>query len=674
MKMSLNWINDYVDLGDVDVDYLINKLTITTAEIEGVERINEDVIIEIDNKSLTNRPDLWCHYGMAREIAAITRKKLKDIDYVNEEELKSKELNKLKVKIEEKDKCLRYSGIKIGNIIQGRSPEIITTRLENCGIRPINIIVDIANYVMMDIGQPMHTFDAGTIDTVNVYSIKQPVKLKTLDDQKREVRKDTLMIYGDDKPIAIAGIIGGEGSAVSENTKDVVLESATYDGVAVRKTATALGIRTDASARYEKFLDTSLTPIAIGRYLKLLKEYQPQVTLETSLYDNCIKETKALIIDIQHKYIETYLGNNIEKSVVIDILTSLQFEVQEADGLYKVKVPTFRATKDITCKADIIEEILRVYGYSNIKAAPNKMVSSVSVKNSVRDMEYLIKDILVRKFSFSEVQTYSWYDNKWLKKLGYTYSNTLKMANSTIKQFDKLRSDLCPNIIKIIYENRKSYEQIKIFEIGRIFILDGENLNQSRHMTAAFYSDECEESSYRYTKGISSYLIKVIKNVEPNYIPEFNEYKQNCLCISYADINLGYIYSVSNAALKAFDGNHSINVLDIDLEALNSIKKKEIKYKAIPKFPGTYLDFSILTSTSMPYADIDKNIKNFNHKLVTRIEYIDTYLGDNIPENMKSTTVRLEVLNPDRTLKLEEVNNVKESFVKHLNANRLMLR
>lgn len=674
MKISLDWIKDYVDLQDIDVEWLTNKFTITTAEIEEVTHVGSDVIIEIDNKSLTNRPDLWCHYGIAREIAAITGRKLKNIDYMKEEELKSINEKPLAVNIEDNKKCLRYSAIKIGNIKADISPKFIVARLTNCGIRPINIIVDIANYVMLDIGQPLHTFDKKDIDCIKISSLKEPIKFKCLDNVERDLSKDTLMICSEDRPLAIAGIIGGEESAVSEDTKGIILEAATFEGVEIRKTATTLGIRTDASARYEKFLDTAITTVAIGRFLKLLQKYQPEMILESSLYDNIINEVKPINISIDHKYIETYLGNKLQKDKVINILESLEFQVEEIDNLYNVKVPTFRATKDITCKADIIEEILRVYGYDNIKASPYNVEISCPQKNVIKEMEYSIKDTLVKKFNFNEVHSYAWYDNNWLKKLGYEYEDCLKIVNSSVKQFEKLRSDIVPNLLKIIYDNRKNYEEISIFEIGRIFLMKDGDLTQPKHLTAAIYTNKDEEESYRYIKGICSNLLRSTKNVEGKYISIKATNKDHCLSINYNNKQLGYLYSIPEAGLKLFDNKHVINVLDINLDLLNDIEKKEIKYVPISKYPETYLDFSILTSIDIPFCDIEKVVNKFSNELILQIKYMDTYIGENVSKDMKSTTIRLVIGNSNRTLQLEEISEVKEGFIKNLNINGMKLR
>lgn len=674
MKISLDWIKDYVDLQDIDVEWLTNKFTITTAEIEEVTHVGSDVLIEIDNKSLTNRPDLWCHYGIAREIAAITGRTLKNIDYVKEEELKTINEKALTVNIEDREKCLRYSAIKIGNIKAEISPEFIADRLSKCDIRPINIIVDLANYVMLDIGQPLHTFDKKDIDCIKVSSLKESIKFKCLDNLERDLSKDTLMICSEDKHLAIAGIIGGEESVVSENTKGIIIEAATFEGVTIRKTATALGIRTDASARYEKFLDTSITTIAIGRFLRLLQKYQPEMKLESSLYDNIINEVKPINISIEHKYIETYLGNNLQKDRVINILESLEFQVEEKDKMYNIKVPTFRATKDITCKADIIEEILRVYGYDNIKAIPFNVEISCPQKNVMKDMEYSIKDTLVKKFNFNEVHSYAWYDNNWIKKLGYEYEDCLKIVNSSVKQFEKLRSDIVPNLLKIIYDNRKNYEKICIFEIGRIFLMKDEELTQPKHLTAAIYTNKDEEQSYRYIKGICSNLLRTTKNIEGEYISLKETNKDHCLSIIYNNMQLGCLYSIPEAALKLFGSKHVINILDINLDLLNDIEKKEIKYVPISKYPETYLDFSILTSIDILYSDIENVAKMFVNELIIQIKYMDTYIGENVPKDMKSTTIRIVIGHSDRTLQLKEINKVKEDFISHLNLNGMNLR
>jgi phenylalanyl-tRNA synthetase beta chain len=674
MKISLDWINDYVDIKDISLEWLINKFTITTAEIEKVNKVDEDVIIEIDNKSITNRPDLWCHYGIAREISALTGRVLKEIDYIKEEQFRNCSDASLDINIEDNIKCLRYSAIKIRNIKADKSPQLIERRLTNCGLRLINIIVDLANYVMLDIGQPLHTFDERKVECIRVTSINEAVKFNALDNVERELPAGTLIICSKDKPLAAAGIIGNIESAVSEDTKGIVLESAVFEGTAIRKTAAAIGLRTEASARYEKFLDTGFTTIVLGRFLRLLKLYQPQVVIASKMYDNIVKAEEPVTIHIKHQYIETYLGNKIDKAVVLDILNRLQFKVKEEEGIYNITVPSFRATKDITCKADIIEEILRVYGYDKIKGTPNKSESTYLPKNTMKEMEYSIKDILVKKFSFNEVHSYCWHDNDWIKRIDYEGKDTLKIINSSVKQFEKLRNDMVPNLLKIIYDNRRNYEEIKIFEIGRVFLMKQGELNQPKHMTAAIYSSAEEENAYRHIKGICDYLLMASKNIEVKYIVVKHSQKENFLSIFYKDKELGCIYSIPEVILKLYGGKHVINIIDINLELLNEVSKNDIKYKPLSKYPETYLDFSILTSVNIPYCDIETVVNSFDKPQIKGINYIGTYTGNNVPDNMKSTTIRMTIGHKDKSLQLEEINSIREQFIEHLKIKGLQLR
>lgn len=359
---------------------------------------------------------------------------------------------------------------------------------------------------------------------------------------------------------------------------------------------------------------------------------------------------------------------------MVNILESLEFGVEENEKIYNIKVPTFRATRDITCKADIIEEILRVYGYDNIKGSPSKAETACVMKNAMKEIEYSIKDTLVKKFNFNEVHSYSWYDNNWIKKLGYEHEGCLKIVNSSVKQFEKLRSDISPNLLKMIYDNRKNYEEISIFEIGRVFLMNNGELTQPKHFTAAIYSNKDEEQVYRYIKGICSYLLRTIKNIDAKYIQIKDTNKNYCLSINYNNKELGYIYSIPESTVKLFSSKHVINILDINLELVSEIEKKEIKYEPISKYPETYLDFSILTSIDMNYCDIESFVNKFTNKLIIQIKYIDTYVGENVPKDMKSTTIRIVIGDSNRTLQIDEINKVKELFINHLNINGLYLK
>jgi phenylalanyl-tRNA synthetase beta chain len=250
----------------------------------------------------------------------------------------------------------------------------------------------------------------------------------------------------------------------------------------------------------------------------------------------------------------------------------------------------------------------------------------------------------------------------------------LKISNSSVSQFDQLRNDLLPNVIKIIYDNRKNYDEIKIFEMGRVFQMKDGILSQPKHLMAAVYSSRDEEQAYRYIKGICSNLLSYIKNTEAKYISIKDMYKENCLSINYNDIRIGYIYSVPAAVLKIFNSKNVINILDIDLQLFGDIEKKSVRYEPVSKYPETYLDFSILTSIDEPYYNIESLVNKFENELIIQTDYIDTYIGKNIPENIKSTTFRVTIGSSNRTLQVEEINELKELFISYLGKNGLRLR
>lgn len=692
MKISLNWINDYVDLEGIDIKWLTDKITVTTAEIEEIHILEEDTIIEIDNKSLTHRPDLWCHYGMAREVSAITGRPLKEINYINPVDLNLVPAEEINIKVVDSDNCLRYSAISVDNVKSVQSPDYLRKRLENVGMRSINLLVDLANYVMLDIGQPLHTFDKSFLNNIVVYAAEEDFPYTSLDENLRTVPKGSVVIGtelegGAVKPLSIAGIIGGKESEITSSTSGILLEAATFNAVSIRKTSSKLGLRTDASVRYEKFLDTNLTDIAVGRYLKLLKEYQPDIKITSKLSDHILSETKSIEIELDHKYIEVYLGNSIEKEKISAILTSLGFVVKLYGDKYVITVPTHRATRDVTTKADIIEEILRMYGYDNIKGKSFEMNCIPVQENEIKTLEYSIKELLVNKFNFNEIHTYCWYDNEWLKKIGYSDNRAISIVNSSVKQYEKLRTHLLPGLLKAAYTNRTEYSNLKIFEIGRVYLKAGNECSQLKHLSALIYNCDGDAGLQRIfmdMKGICNLIFKTFKNSLPHYKQgNLNlswVHKKNHLAVycysqtSGKEEEIGYISTLDISTQKLFAAKSSLVIMEIDIDALNKLQDNPVKYEPISKYPATYLDFSLVTENSEPYETIENVVRSFSSKNLIRVDYIDTYEGEKIPEGKKSTTIRLIIGSKDKTLSLEEIDHIKDKFILHLASNNIALR
>ena len=303
----------------------------------------DDIIFEVDNKSLTNRPDLWGHYGIAREFAALTGKELKPLDL---SEIIYSGDKTIPVSTTREDLLYRYSCLEMSGISKNRSPLAMQIRLFYCGMRGINLLADLSNYIMLELGQPTHAFDATKIDAIRVGTPDEAFTFKTLDEADREITENTLMIYNNDTPVAIAGIMGGLDSEIIDETSSVVLESANFDGVCVRKSSSRLGLRTDASMRYEKILDPELTLIAIKRFIKLLTTVDEGAYVSSKLSDLCVQKYPEITLSFDKKYVDRYTGIDISEERIVSTLTLLGFGVKLDNGVFTVTVPSWRATKE----------------------------------------------------------------------------------------------------------------------------------------------------------------------------------------------------------------------------------------------------------------------------------------------------------------------------------------
>jgi len=352
----------------------------------------DDYLIEIDNKSLTNRPDLWGHYGIAREFSAIFKRELKPLK--TEDLSKYSSLQPINVKVETPN-CFRYSAITVENVLTHKSPDIMKLRLNYCGMRDINLLADMTNYLMLEMGQPMHAFDNDIVKGITVIETDKEINMQTLEGENHEIQKDSLVICDDERvPVAIAGIKGGLKSGISENTTKLLLESACFDCVAIRKTSRKIGLITDASLRYEKSLDPEMCVTAIERLVYLLKQAEPKINVTSSLTDvyNYHYPKHEILIDTD--FLSRRGGVQISTEDAVDTLTRLGFNVEILDfvqGKLRVEVPSFRGTKDVSIKEDLVEEIFRMYGYDNIKSATMSMPLQPVDQLPTHTMEYEIE-------------------------------------------------------------------------------------------------------------------------------------------------------------------------------------------------------------------------------------------------------------------------------------------
>jgi len=458
----------------------------------------EDIIVEIDNKSLTNRPDLWGHYGIAREICAITNHELLPLDI---EEVKN-DKEDLDIKINDSDLCYRYCGLKIDNINNNKTPLDIQIFLYYVGMRSISLLVDLTNYLMLELGQPMHAFDSRVVKNIEVGLANEGDTYTTLDGVERKLTDDMLMIKNGDKYFGVAGVMGGLDSEILDDTSSVFLESATFNAGSIRRTAVKLGIRTEASARYEKSLDPNMTDLALMRLTYLLREENPDMVIASNLTDVYPKKLTNKEIILDKKTLAIYMGIILNDEQVVNILESLGFKVTILEDAYNVLVPTNRATKDISIKEDLIEEIARIYGLENIKPTPLKLELSTKEHENVFTEEYNVKKLLADKYDMNEVHSYIWYDTNLLKDLNINKDNVKLLGKETN---NVLRDDMSLSLLNIVKENFKNYNNFKIFEIGTII----KNSQNNRVLSIILANEEKSlEKVYNEAKSVIKYLFK----------------------------------------------------------------------------------------------------------------------------------------------------------------------
>lgn len=621
----------------------------------------DDIIVEIDNKSLTNRPDLWGHYGIAREVAAITNHELLPLE-LTEIPKNNKDLN---IKIENPELCYRYLGVKLENIQNKETPLWMETFLNYAGMRSLNnLIVDLTNYIMLELGTPMHAFDERVVKDIEIGLAQDGDTFTTLDKVERNLTSNNLMIKNGGEYFAIAGVMGGLDSEILSDTEGILLESACFEASSIRKTATSLGLRTEASARYEKSLDPNMSETATLRFVKLLKDYNPDLTFGSNLTDVYPTKLVEKKVTLTKELLDKYMGFTMDSELVINILTSLDFKVKELVESYEVTVPTYRATKDISNGADLIEEIARIYGYENFAHQP--LVQTLSFENldSYYDKEYEVKEYLAEKYSFHEVHTYLWYETSFLKELGINKENVTLLGK---KEDNILRDDLNLTLLKIAGENLKNCNKVNIFEIGTV-IINNENKKQLSILLADDASNI--EKVYNKVKEITNSIIYTFKNKKTLLeSTETKDYYNKDLAKNIIVDNqiIGTINVFNRKTTNVINKKKCFVAINIDFDKYVDIIKEEILYKEISKYPEVELDYTLIVEKATKFNEIDNILNEFASPIIKSRKLIDIYEN----ELEKKVSIRYIVGSHEKTLDGEELKDFKDKFITHIKYNGL---
>lgn len=634
----------------------------------------DDIVFEVDNKSLTNRPDLWGHYGIAREFAALAGRELKPLDV---DDLKAyEELKKVDMKIED-DLCQRYSCLQVENIKRNVSPVNMRIRLFYCGMRGINFLADLTNYLMLEMGQPMHAFDSRKVEKIRIKRFDKPFVFRTLDGVDRNIDENTLMICNDDTPVAIAGIMGGLDSEIVDDTTTLTLESATFNAVSIRKSTVRLAHRTDASMRYEKCLDPEMTDVAIARFLYLLKKYDSDVKVVSALTDEYAFHYDTVTLDFDKKFVDRYTGIEIDNDTIVKTLTSLGFKVTLDDDNFTVVVPSWRATKDVTLKADIIEEITRIYGYDNFEINTTRSPLYPVRVDAVKSNEDKIKDILVKKYNLHELHSYLWAYNDELKALNIPVENNVKLANATNPNIETIRNSIIPTQLCHVKTNSSYSPDFGIFEIGRVVNgVDENNLCiESKKLAVTLFSKSKDvKTLYFELRDMLAVITSDLKHetlsfkkAEPKHS---YEHPVNLNTVMIGDKEIGTIGIVHPVVGKKIDKKASIVFAEIDMSEFTEAENAAIVYEEPSKFPPIDYDISLEIPSGVFYSDLAESWKNEGGAILKNTRIVDTY----DTETVHSITVRFEFSSNERTLSSNEVQEIIDKVIANLEKLGVKLR
>jgi len=623
----------------------------------------------IDFEITPNRPDCLSVMGIGREAAATFKKPFRSLNpIVKEDEQKASDV--ASVEIECPELCPRYAARVIKNVKIGPSPKWMRDRLQAAGMRPINNVVDITNYVMLECGQPLHAFDINMLEDhkIVVRRARDGEDFETLDGVIRKLDNGMLVITDGVKPVALAGIMGGANSEINDDTKTVLLESANFDKVCVRRASRKLGLRTEASSRFEKGLDPELAMLALNRAAELFNQLEAGMPLSGVIDVYSIKpETRVIHVRVDR--INALLGIDISAQEMKDILLPLGFNVEREGDMLAIEVPSFR--QDVCEMADIAEEIARFYGYDKIE--PTLMKSGVSVggRNQRQQLTEYIKDILTA-CGLYEINTYSFMGYKQLKQAGIELDDAFKpvvIKNALGEDQSLMRSTLVPSMLETLARNiNRGTDSFAAFEIAPVFLtkelIPVELPEQPMRLIMGMYG----EYDFFNIKGILEVLLDALAIKEVAFRPVYRQgfHPGRAAEIRLGDNILGVVGEIHPDVLENFEIEKRVYISDIDMELLLSKGTLERTYVPLPKFPAVERDMAVVVTKDILSAQIEDVIKENGGRLIEEIKLFDVYEGAQIPPGYKSMAYSIVYRASDRTRTDKEVDKLQQRIVKAL--------
>lgn len=655
----------------------------------------DDVIFDIEHKSLTNRPDLMGHYGMAREVAVLTKSRL--AQYEPKDIPAGKGID-ITVKMQDKDACPRYMAVAMEGIVVGESPEWVKRRLESCGVRSINNVVDVTNFVMLELGQPMHAFDADVLDPstrpvrsgqvackIVVRRAKAKEKITALDQKTYQLDPEMLLITNGEKAMAIAGVMGGQGSGVGEKTTRIVFESANFDPVGVRKTSMKLALRSESSARFEKSLDPELCELALRRAVELMTQLSPGARVASKIIDEYPRPLKPMIVSLTAELVNARLGTSIPTDDMTSILEQLGFVVKAQrrlppslklrgvgkpaatkSGSMQVTIPSWRATKDVSMVEDVIEEIARVWGYEKIESVLPEFSITPPSQDSIRQLATRVRNTLAVGLGATETYRYAFVAPEILQTLGLDVDSHLKLANPLADDRPYLCQSLIPNLFDTVDLNHRMVPVVSVFEIARVFLRGakgdedghGGTLPAQPYYLAMAYSAQDNDAP----------LVELRRQVETTlaqagFQVSFREMKEPALWMHPARAaeilvdgeKRGILAEATPEVAQKLGIDRRVAIAEMNLSMLVELERLPKTFTPIPAFPDAKRDLAFTVAERTPATALESVVRVAS-KLLVQYDLFDLYRGRGVEDGQKSMAVHLTFRSLEKTLESKEVD------------------
>ncbi len=618
-----------------------------------------DFAIEIDNKSITHRPDLWGHHGMAREVAAITGRPLKDPAHLN---LLPTAAPAVKVIVEDGFLCPRYCALLFENITVKPSPLWLQARLTAIGLNPINNIVDLSNLLMAELAQPTHCFDADRVNdaTIIVRRARQGEHFRALNGEEYTLDPSNLVIADPAGAIGLAGVIGGGESAIGKTTTRVILESATFQAASIRKTSSAIKLRTDASMRFEKSQDPANTVRAIARAIELLEELSPGVRVVGGVADVRREIPAPAPIELPLDWLQRKLGRAVADSDVRQILERLEFGVAEPrPKVFSVTVPSWRATKDVSIKDDLVEEVGRMIGYESIPPQAPLVAAKVPPANPERKFQHELRDALA-PLGFTEVYNYSFLSEESVAAFGFEPAAHVRVLNPIASDQALMRLSLLPGLWRNITENAKHREAFGLFEIGlEIHKRSGKLPDEIPHLAGAVYE--------RHGDGVTG--LDAAKRAVDCLMPGAQfiaaeaasyEHPARAAHVEWRGRSVGRLFELHPRLIDT--GRAAI--FDVDLRVMRELAGAQpVKYTPIRRYPSSAFDLSVIAAAREHAGKLEAAIAGFAGPLLESVRFVRVYSGPPFEAGQKSVSFRVTVGSAERTLSNDEVSAVRDAII-----------